>query len=124
MKTFRSLSIASHSADRGTFIAYFLGAVVPLVALGVVAERYVLSPQAAPGDAYGLGDGGVVALFAAISFLSFSSFLLLRGLVRSMIETIQALAHYDSLTGLPNRRLFNERLQRRGDPPAAQATAR
>jgi hypothetical protein len=42
------LSTFSHAADRGTAVAYFLGAVVPLVALGIVTERYVLAPIVEP----------------------------------------------------------------------------
>ena len=37
----RSASIFSQKLDRVAFTAYFLGAVAPLVALTVVAERYV-----------------------------------------------------------------------------------
>ncbi len=43
-ETRQSLSLFAHPADRGTFVAYFLGAIVPLVALGVVIERFVLAP--------------------------------------------------------------------------------
>jgi hypothetical protein len=82
-------SIFFHSQDRGTFVAYFLGAVVPLIALGIVAERFVLSPIAGPIDSYvaTLGDGGILLLFAAISLLSLSCFFMLRRLVRNSIET-------------------------------------
>ncbi len=37
----QTLSIFSQKLDRAAFTAYFLGAVVPLVALAFVVERYV-----------------------------------------------------------------------------------
>ena len=69
-------SIFSHRQDRGTFISYLLGGIVPLIALGIVVERYVLSPIVGLGGGYteALGDRGVLALFTAISLLSLSSF--------------------------------------------------
>jgi hypothetical protein len=61
----QSLSIFSYPADRGTFVAYFLGAVVPLVVLGIMADRFVLAPMgAAPDTRYpvALGAGALVGL--------------------------------------------------------------
>jgi diguanylate cyclase (GGDEF)-like protein len=109
----RSLSVFSYSADRGTNAAYFLGAVCPLVALGVVIERYVLSPFT-PRDESSLilGSSGVLGVFFGIGLLSLSCFLVLRRLVRQTIEENRKLALYDSLTGLPNRRRCQEKLER------------
>ena len=65
------LSLFSHSTDRGTAVAYFLGAVVPLVVLGAVTERFVLGPgNVTAGRFMAMGPAGVVGLFVAISTLS------------------------------------------------------
>ena len=103
-------SVFAHP-DRGSFVAYFLGGVVPLLALGVLIERYVLSAVAVSDQFLAIGSFWVVCLFAAICFLSLSSFLMLRRLVNESLAKSQALAHYDPLTGLPNRRMFQERLE-------------
>ena len=106
------LSMFSHAADRGTAAAYFLGAVVPLVALGIVTERYVLAPIVEPSDLSStIGAGWVLALFSSIAFLSLSCFFMLRLLVRRSLEENRVLAYYDSLTGLPNRRMYEDRLE-------------
>jgi diguanylate cyclase (GGDEF)-like protein len=106
------LSTFSHAADRGAAVAYFLGAVVPLVVLGIVTERYVLAPIAEPIDAFWVvGSGWVLALFGSISFLSLSCFFMLRLLVRRSLDENRALAYYDGLTGLPNRRMYEDRLE-------------
>lgn len=47
--------------------------------------------------------------FFGISSLSLACFFLLRKLVRRSIEEIRQLAYFDTLTGLPNRRLFTDR---------------
>ena len=106
-------SIFSHRQDRGTFVSYLLGGIVPLMALGIVVERYVLSPIGGPNDSFtaALGDRGILALFSAISLLSLGSFLMLRRLVGNSIEAHRALARYDGLTGLSNRRMYKERLE-------------
>jgi diguanylate cyclase (GGDEF)-like protein len=106
------LSLFSHTTDRGTAVAYFLGAVVPLIVLGVVTERFVLSPVEIANDRlFALGSGGVVGLFGGIAMLSLCSFLMLRRLVRRALEENRALACYDGLTGLPNRRTYIDRLE-------------
>ena len=86
MKGPHTLSIFSHGTERGTFVAYFLGAIVPLVVLGVVIERYVLAPIVATDAVDDFRGPASLALFAAISFLSFSSFLLLRKLARGSLS--------------------------------------
>jgi len=67
------LSLFSDQLDRLTFSAYFLGAVVPLVALGVVVERFAL-----PGVSEGSASLGLIAVVASAAILSLGSFLVLR----------------------------------------------
>lgn len=108
-----SLSLFAHPADRGTNVAYFLGAVVPLFVLGIVIERYVLAPfQPGSEQVLSLGRHATLGLFISISMLSLTCFILLRRLVRRTIEENRSLALYDSLTGLPNRRRYQERLEK------------
>ena len=76
-----SSSIFSQKLDRAAFTAYFLGAIVPLVALAFVVERYVLPTDP---DA-GLG-GGLTALVASIALLSGSAFLILRQITRRSLR--------------------------------------
>jgi putative nucleotidyltransferase with HDIG domain len=66
-------SIFSQKLDRAALTAYFLGAVVPLVALGFVTERFVFPDLSDSSAAVGL-----IALVASISVLSFASFMILR----------------------------------------------
>ncbi len=112
MNKLQAISIFSHQSGRGPYLAYFLGAVVPLFALGVVIERYVLSPfPPDPNSTLNLGGLGMVLLFVGIGTLSLMCFLLLRQLVQRSIEENRVLACYDSLTGLPNRRRYREQLE-------------
>jgi putative nucleotidyltransferase with HDIG domain len=76
-----SSSIFSHKLDRAAFTVYFLGAIVPLVALAFVVQRYVLPSQ--PDG--GLGTG-LTALVASIALLSGSSFLILRQITRRSLR--------------------------------------
>ncbi len=50
----------------------------------------------------------LLGLFFGISGLSLACFFLLRQLVKHSIEENRRLAHFDPLTGLPNRRLFQD----------------
>jgi diguanylate cyclase (GGDEF)-like protein len=104
----RMISTFSQKRDRAAFVAYFLGGIVPLVALGIVVERYALSPYGAPADTD--AATGLLWLFGSIALLSLSCFLLLRRLVLAFLEENRLLAHRDSLTGLPNRQLYRDRL--------------
>ena len=103
------LPIFPHTLDRGAFAAYFLGSVVPIAALGVVVDRYALHPKATPADEF--FSVGLIALVGAICLLSLSSFFMLRRLVFQALEKNLIPAYYDGLTGLPNRQLFEDRLQ-------------
>jgi diguanylate cyclase (GGDEF)-like protein len=108
-----SFSIFAHAADHGTNVAYFLGAVVPLFALGIVIERYVLAPfQPGTEQALSLDRPATLGLFISIAMLSLVCFLVLRRIVRRTIEENRSLALYDPLTGLPNRRRYQERLEK------------
>ncbi len=69
----RKPSIFSEKLDRTALTAYFLGAVVPLVALAFVVERYALPTLEDARASYGL-----LALVASIAVLSLGSFLVLR----------------------------------------------
>ena len=75
-----STSIFSQKLDRAAFTAYFLGAIVPLVALAWVVQRYVM-PSA--GEA-GLG-AGLPMLVASIAVLSGGAFLVLRQITRKTV---------------------------------------
>ncbi len=85
-----SASIFSQKLDRVAFIAYFLGAVVPLVALTVVVERYVF-----PSITDRLAIFGLIGLITSIAVLSLASFLTLRRSTRRSL----------SQTNRDNRRL-------------------
>jgi diguanylate cyclase (GGDEF)-like protein len=105
-------SLLSHAPDRGAFVAYFLGAVVPLIGLGLAMEHYGLASLSPLVDSYAkLRAPWVAALFGFISLLSLSCFFMLRYLVGRALEENRNLAYYDSLTGLPNRRMYKDRLE-------------
>jgi len=76
-----SSSIFSQKLDRAAFTVYFLGAIVPLIALAFVVVRYVL-PSNPDG---GLGTG-LTALVASIALLSGSAFLILRQITRRSLR--------------------------------------
>ncbi|TFG95982.1 MAG: hypothetical protein E4H11_04145, partial [Myxococcales bacterium] len=82
-ETRRISSIFSQKLDRGAFTAYFLGAVVPLVALAVVVERFVL-----PRLNDRLALLGLVGAVVSIAVLSLASFLTLRATTRRPIATM------------------------------------
>lgn len=79
-----SLSVFSQRLDRVAFVAYFLGAVVPLVALGAVVQHYRLADQ---GDSY--SSLQLVAIVSSICFLSLGCFLMLRRTTTRSIDRIE-----------------------------------
>jgi len=80
----RLSSIFSHKLDRAAFTAYFLGAVVPLVALVVVVDRFVMP---ALGDR--LARLGLRGAVGSIAVLSFASFLTLRRTTSRSLATME-----------------------------------
>jgi putative nucleotidyltransferase with HDIG domain len=78
----------SDKLDRVTFSAYFLGAVVPLVALAVVVERFALPTLSDRGQELGL-----VALVVFTAILSLGSFLVLRAITRRSLARMDADNH-------------------------------
>jgi len=109
-----SFSLTSGDPDRGTYVSYLLGAVVPLVGLGFMIGRYTaLRIVALEGDLTfaPLEPVYLLGLFICISTMSLACFLLLRKLVKRSIKQIRELAQFDALTGLPNRRTFKDRAE-------------
>lgn len=76
-------SIFSQKLDRVAFTAYFLGAIVPLIALGVVVDRFVL-----PTIEDRLASAGLIGAVASIAVLSLASFLTLRRTTRHSLAMI------------------------------------
>jgi HD-GYP domain-containing protein (c-di-GMP phosphodiesterase class II) len=76
-----SSSIFSQKLDRAAFTVYFLGAIVPLIALAYVVQHYVI--PANPDDGLGVG---LTALVASIALLSGSAFLILRQITRRSLR--------------------------------------
>ena len=66
-------SLFSQKLDRVAFTAYFLGAIVPLLALAVVVDRFVL-----PTVTDRLASLGLIGSVVSIAVLSLASFLTLR----------------------------------------------
>jgi len=81
----KTASIFSQKLDRIVFTAYFLGAVVPLVALAFVAERFVLDTVEDR-----LAWFGLIALILSIGALSLASFFILRRTTRQTLERMDA----------------------------------
>ena len=77
----------SRALGPGAFVAYFLGAVVPLVALGFVTDRYIPDPFAPPASGSSpIGSLGYFGLYVSIAGLTLNSFLMLRRLVRHRVR--------------------------------------
>jgi putative nucleotidyltransferase with HDIG domain len=71
----------SGGIDRAAFIAYFLGAIVPLIGLAYVVDQYVL-PTLDNRNA----EIGLIAAVLCVGALTFGAFLALRQMVRATID--------------------------------------
>lgn len=74
-------SIFSQNLDRTALTAFFLGAIVPLLALCIILERFVL-----PVIEDSLVRAGLIAGVASITILSLASFLTLRRTTRTSLS--------------------------------------
>ena len=81
-------SLFSQPLDRSAFVAYFLGAVVPLAALGFVTQKYleVAGLRIAEGFSVTQSRLFLLALIVSIAILSLASFLALRRTMRQVLE--------------------------------------
>ena len=72
--------------DRAIFVAYFLGAIVPLIALGYVMDRYVFSSlQGDPNTLLAM-----LGLMSSVTILTLGSFFSLRRLTNRAVGQIDA----------------------------------
>jgi diguanylate cyclase (GGDEF)-like protein len=107
------LSIFAHPPANATFAAYFLGAVLPLLGLGIVLDRYVFAPLGVPDELASpvFWRLPVLAAFLSMATLSLTCFFMLRRVVKQTLGQHRMLTSFDAVTGLPNRRLFKTRLE-------------
>jgi GGDEF domain-containing protein len=93
-------------------VACLLGAIVSLATLAFAMGRYTAMEAEAPGGELALAPlapSHLLWLCIGISSLSMACFFLLRQRLNRAIEEHLQLVRFDSLTGLPNRRLFEDR---------------
>jgi HD-GYP domain-containing protein (c-di-GMP phosphodiesterase class II) len=76
-------SIFSQKLDRVAFLAYLLGAIVPLLALAVVVQRFVL-----PEVSDRLASFGLIGAVISIALLSLASFFTLRRTTKTSLAQI------------------------------------
>ena len=76
-------SLFSQKLDRVAFVAYLLGAIVPLIGLAVVVERFVL-----PDIRDRLAIFGLIGAVISIAVLSLASFLTLRRTTKSSLAEL------------------------------------
>ena len=76
-------SIFSQKLDRATFTLYFLGAIVPLLALAIVVQKYVLPDLVEKNEVLAM-----IAMVSSVSVLSLCSFLILRSVIRRTLSGI------------------------------------
>jgi len=110
--------------DRAVFVTYFVGAVVPVMVLSILVDRYLLSAFAKPPDHFEVAT--LIGLLASIPVLLLFCYFKLRRLTRHWLESMQRrnrelaealrekdlLAYHDSLTGLPNRRRYLDLMEK------------
>jgi len=82
----RQLSLFSQSLDRGLFVTYFLGGVVPLLALLGVVQQYALPAFEGDRQAQLL----LIGLVSASGLLSLGSFFALRRIAKGALSRIEA----------------------------------
>jgi putative nucleotidyltransferase with HDIG domain len=109
----------SDKLDRVTFSAYFLGAVVPLIGLAVVVERFAL-PTLADRDQ----ELGLIALVVFTAILSLGSFLVLRAITRRSLTRMDGDNHrLSSLLSISSRLAGVQHLTEATDCAVEQALA-
>jgi HD-GYP domain-containing protein (c-di-GMP phosphodiesterase class II) len=79
-------SIFSQTLDQAVFVAYFLGAVVPLLAFAAVVQRYALPELGKDSQELWTAIGGM----AAVALLSLAAFFALRRLVHGALQRMNA----------------------------------
>jgi putative nucleotidyltransferase with HDIG domain len=82
----RFSSIFSQTLDRAVYGTYFLGAVVPLLALGFTMQRYVLPSLGSDTHL----SFGMIGLMVGVATLSLSSFFALRRLTHNAVGQMRA----------------------------------
>lgn len=109
-----SHSLISGHSDRGRYVSYLLGVVIPLLALAFMIGRYTALQIGSLDENLAvapLEPAHVAGFFICISGMAFACLLLLRQLITRSIKEISQRAQFDSLTGLPNRRTLKDRTE-------------
>ena len=112
-------SLFSDKLDRVTFSTYFLGAVVPLIGLAVVVERFALPTLSDRGEELGL-----IGLVVFTAILSLGSFLVLRHITRRSLARMDGDNHrLTSLLEISSRLAGVQHLTEATDCAVEQALA-
>jgi HD-GYP domain-containing protein (c-di-GMP phosphodiesterase class II) len=83
---FRIRSMFSQTLDQAVFAAYFLGAVVPLLTLAAVVQRYALPALGSDSNALWAAIGGI----SVVALLSLAAFFSLRRLVHGALQRMNS----------------------------------
>ncbi len=78
-------SLFNQPLDRAAFVAYFLGAVIPLAALGFLTQKYLQVARLQEGASFLQSRPLLLGLIVSISVLSLASFLALRRTMRQAL---------------------------------------